>query len=477
MSLRRHAVLEYIAAHPSTPSDRLPSWRLCLTPSDPPLSTSHNPGSGMISVASLRTGRGLRIGRLLGSRAAGSVLDETLSSLQNFVILFAALRYLSVNDLGRFTLAYTGTLLVESALKSLVLEPLAIRFSAADESTLRHAGRSCVGAALVVGAAWAAGSGALALAVPASERSTVVTAGLIVPALMVQEAWRVYFFTAGRVWRAVVNDGMCLLGTLALVAVWIISGGETTPTILLGLWGVGTALGAIAGMVQSRIVPAPFQGVRWTREHWRLGSRLAGGTSIEQLSGRISLGLIGTIAGTVALGQFAAARTVLTPATTAVASTVNFAVPEAARLRARRDRRLGLFIVGLSIVLGGVVCALTALIYVTPDAVGHVIAGSNWDLAKVLLLPVALSGVALAARQGARVGLRIREDSPAIFRLSVATGLLVVAGTTAGAALGGANGAAWSFAGSHVLTTAMWWVTYQWLGRRVLVNSRQITTN
>ncbi|MBA2767692.1 MAG: hypothetical protein H0U35_00895 [Sporichthyaceae bacterium] len=200
---------------------------------------------------------------------------------------------------------------------------------------------------------------------------------------------------------------------------------------------------------------------QWTRAHWRLGAGLAGGGSIEQLSGRVALGLIGAIAGNAALGTFAAARTVLAPATTAVASTLSFAVPEAVRMRARGDRRVGRLIAGLSLALGGVVTLFAVAIGAAPDSVGELIAGRNWDTARVLLLPVAVAGAALAARQGPRVGLRVFERSGTVLRLSTVTGVIVVLATAIGATTGGAEGAAWAFAAAHVASTLAWWLGYR----------------
>ena len=42
-----------------------------------------------------------------------ALVDEATSSVQNYIVLFAALHYLSVADIGRFTLAYTTVTLVE----------------------------------------------------------------------------------------------------------------------------------------------------------------------------------------------------------------------------------------------------------------------------------------------------------------------------------------------------------------------------
>ena len=274
-------------------------------------------------------------------------MDEALSSLQNFVVLFAALRYLDVSALGQFTLAYTGALLLESVLRSFILEPLAIRFSAVDQNTLRLAARACLGASVVVcGLLVLVVAGLGTLLMDSSSRTLLLMTAAAVPALVVQEAWRVYFFTAAAPRRAVVNELACLASTFGL-AFWLLrSDVEPSAENLVAVWAVGTAVGAVLGVVQSGVVPSIKSSASWLSRHWRLGGSLAGGSSIEQFAGRISLTLIAGIAGDAALGKFSAARTLMTPATTAVSSTMNFAVPEAVRMRSRNDPRLRLFLSG-----------------------------------------------------------------------------------------------------------------------------------
>src|ERR1700710_3259212 len=92
---------------------------------------------------------GPRAGR--SRRAVAALVDEATSSIQNYVVLFAALHYLSVADIGRFTLAYTTVTLVEILLKSFVLTSLTVHFAAADPSAQRTAGADAAAASIYAG--------------------------------------------------------------------------------------------------------------------------------------------------------------------------------------------------------------------------------------------------------------------------------------------------------------------------------------
>ena len=95
-------------------------------------------------------GPGPRAGR--SRRAVAALVDEATSSVQNYIVLFAALHYLSVADIGRFTLAYTTVTLVEIVLKSYVLTSLTVHFAASDARDQRRAGADAAAAGLYAGA-------------------------------------------------------------------------------------------------------------------------------------------------------------------------------------------------------------------------------------------------------------------------------------------------------------------------------------
>lgn len=406
--------------------------------------------------------------RRMGGRAAAAVIDEGISSLQNFVVIFPALHFFSVSGIGRFTVAYTIALLAEAILKSLLLEPLTIRFSAARPAAQRTAGASAVGASLTTGLVLAGAAALLSLMLSGESSYLVLVTGLAVPALIVQETWRVYFFTTAQPWSAALNDTLCLFTTVALVVTLGGHAESVRPPILLVLWAAGTSVGAVAGSMQTRIVPAVGAAWGWLRTHSDLGFRLAGASAVTQAAGRTALILVSAIGGSAALGQFSASRTLVSPMTTLTTSGITFAVPEAARLHARRDPRVGRLTRALSgaLVLAFGLFGLVA--FALPPSIGHVIAGENWDTARSLLVPVIIAGAAGAAIQGPRVGLRVFEQPGVILHLSATTGATLICGTAVGTASAGAFGAAWGFAAAQVACGGLWWLVYTRLERQQL---------
>jgi len=400
------------------------------------------------------------------TRAVAAVVDEGLSSLQNFAIVFPALHFFSVSGLGEFTLAYTLAILIKVILKSLLLEPLTIRYSAARHVDQQAAGAHAAGASVVVGVLLAVIAALGSAFVSGQARWLVIAVGATVPALLVQEAWRVYFYAIARPWKAAANDLLCLITTVILVGWLATRDASVSPVMLLALWALGNGVGAIAGTLQAGLIPSVRQTWFWLRTHADLGGRLAGATGVTQASGQLALTLVAVIGGSVALGRLSAARTLVMPMTTVTTSAVTFALPEAARLRATNDGRLRWLVRGLSASLVAAFSAFGAVAFLIPTWMGELIAGSNWQTARSLLLPVVLAGALAAMRQGPRVGLRVFEQQRTILALAAVSGVATVGATAAGTVIAGATGAAWGFVMAEGISAIAWWTVYQRCERR-----------
>ncbi|HVX18471.1 MAG TPA: hypothetical protein VHA73_10615 [Acidimicrobiales bacterium] len=422
--------------------------------------TGPPPELGLSRQQPSRRARGVRMLRGAGVRAAGAIVDQALSSLQNFVVLFAALHYLSVGGIGEFTLAYTISLLALSTVRSLVLEPITIRFSAAGDRDRRSATASASGASLLLGLL----TTALALLafplLPRHAALIVLAAAAIMPLLLVQDAWRFHLFASGRAWAAAANDGICLIAT-GLVTLAVVHHGHPTVPVLMIVWGVGTGAGLIAGIVQIGVLPGARSAWRWLTSHKDLGLRLAGETLAQQAAGRLSLIMLSGIVSVGALGELSASRTLMTPLTTLIAATIAFAVPEAVRLRARSGRQLDLYVTGLSIALVATVVVFTAGLYFLPARLGHLLAGKNWGISKKLLIPTALWAAGMGANQGPRVGLRAVQQPKLILRVASFLGVCLLVGTTIGAVTAGAEGAAWGFGLVSAFGQVPWQIAYR----------------
>lgn len=388
-------------------------------------------------------------------RALGSVVSQGLASVQSFVLLFIALRWLSLEGLGLFTVIYTSATLVLTVTRSLVLEPLLIRYSGCSELT--GAIPRAIGASALLGLGCCMAVVACALILRPLDAEVILAGAVALPTILVQDAYRFAMFADGRPWRAAVNDGVTFLLTGALVVVVALAESPSTWWVFVG-WGFACGAASLVGAGQLQVVPRIRGGCRWLRENVRIGWQLAGSTAAQQASGRVSLYLVGAIAGMASLGVVAAARTLFSPLNTLLAASIAFAVPEGKKFD---GRALDRFVVLLSFVLGVLVVALLVALHLLPDDVGTFIVGSNWDAAKSLLLPTALWIGGTAISQGARVGLRVLDRAQTVLTVSLIIGPLTIVGAAVGAILGGAMGAAWGFGSVSIIVQLLWWTAYK----------------
>jgi O-antigen/teichoic acid export membrane protein len=403
--------------------------------------------------------------RRTADRAMAFVVDEGLSSLQNFAVVFAALRYLSISTLGVFTIVYNAGLLVETMLRSLMLAPLTIRYSHLAAHDQRQAGARAAGSSVLAGAGCALLAVVVSLAFHGGHRTMIMALGFATLALIAQEVWRVFFFPPRNPPRDVTNNAVCLSCTVGLLVLVVAKGGRPSAAILLIVWGTGTGCGAILGAAQTGIMPKVRSTRSWLSEHWSLGSRLAGAQSVERLATQSAFALTAVVAGSVALGQISAARTLISPFTTLIVAVGTFATPEAARLYRRGSPSFRVFTPAVSLILTAGVAAFGVAIFVLPDSVGKGLAGTNWVEAKAQLLPILVWTGSNALRSGALNGLQVMERSREVLRFSLVTGLSMVCAVPVGAAVDGARGAAWGFALVSAATAVVYWAVFIRLGR------------
>lgn len=391
-------------------------------------------------------------------RLLASLCDQSLSSLTGFVVLFTALRELRIEDLGIFTLLYTSAFAVITLVRPLSLEPFSVRFAAGPLATRDSEAAKALGCSLAIGALLVPVAVVAGFLAPALKVPLLATALALIP-LLVQDGWRFYLLASGRAWSATLNDGVCLVATLSgvLAARAIV---DFTPTVLIGLWGLGTLAGASIGILQAQFLPKPRAAIDWLRSVKGLGLRFAAEVTIDRLGAQVALLLIGVIAGARALGQIAAARTIMSPMITVVSSIALFAVPEAARIKAQQDNSVLLrFLALASIGLGLSIALFTAGVLVLPESLGKSIIGTNWGSARSLLVPVSAWTVAAALRYSPKVGLQAQECSVELLRIVTLTAPTTILLTALGGYIAGAAGASWGFAFSNLVSVTLLWGT------------------
>ncbi|NEB73811.1 hypothetical protein G3I40_00910, partial [Streptomyces sp. SID14478] len=214
--------------------------------------------------------------------------------------------------------------------------------------------------------------------------------GVMLPGLLLQDAWRYSFFAAGAGRKAFVND---LVWGVALVPAMVVAAHVGSVGAFVLAWGGSAAVAAVYGCFQSGIRPRLTGARDWLRAHHDLGYRyLAENVGVSGASQLRAYGL-GAIVGVSAVGVVRGAELLLGPFMALLMGLSLVTVAEAARVLRQAPHRLGPF----CFLLGGgqAVAALLwgGALLLMPDRLGELVLGDVWHAASALIVPVTL-GVA-----------------------------------------------------------------------------------
>ncbi|MER8002694.1 hypothetical protein [Streptomyces sp. NPDC095613] len=393
--------------------------------------------------------------RALAGRLSWGLADQAASSLSNFVVGIYVARSLGLAAFGVFSLAWVTYGVVLSVARGLATDPLVVRFSGVPDASWRGAVARSSGTALGVGAAVGAACLAVGLALGGSVGPAFACLGVLLPGLLLQDAWRYAFFAAGTGRKAFVND---LVWGVALVPAMVVAARVGSVAAYLLAWGGSAAVAAVYGCVQSGIRPRPA-GVRgWLRDHRDLGYRyLVENVGVSGASQLRAYGL-GAIVGVGAVGVVRGAELLLGPFLALLMGLSLVTVAEAARVLRRTPHRLGRF----CLLLGGgqAVAALLwgAALLLMPDRLGALVLGDVWGSASALIVPVTLGVAGAGLGTGAAAGLRALAAARRSLRSQLFASACYVIGGLGGAAVAGTAGSAWGVAAATVTASAVWWL-------------------
>ena len=186
-------------------------------------------------------------------------------------------------------------------------QPLLIRYSGVASSVWRRGAAAATGTAAVIGFASAIGALVIAMAGDGALRPAFLALALVLPGLIVQDAWRFAFFADNRGRDAFLND---LVWAIVQISAYIfaIALGQGTVFWAVIAWGGAATLAALIGIAQARVVPRPTATRRWTTEHRDLLPSYIGETAAYILSGQLVLYAVGLVAGLAVVGAIRASR-------------------------------------------------------------------------------------------------------------------------------------------------------------------------
>jgi O-antigen/teichoic acid export membrane protein len=393
--------------------------------------------------------------RAVAGRLSWGLADQAASSISNFAVGIYVARSLGVTAFGVFTLAWVTYGVVLNVSRGLATDPLVVRFSGVPETAWRAAVTRSTGTALGVGTAIGAVSLVAGLCLGGRVGPAFACLGVLLPGLLLQDAWRFSFFAAGLGRKAFVND---LVWCVALVPAMVLAAHAGTVASFVLAWGASAAVAAVYGCFQSGIRPGVRGARAWLREHRDLGYRyLVENTCLSGASQLRAYGL-GAIIGVGAVGAVRGAELLLGPFLAVLMGLSLVTVPEAARVLRQAPRRLGSF----CLLLGGGQ-AVGALLWggallLMPDRLGRFVLGGVWHSASPLIVPVTLGVAGAGLGTGASAGLRALGAARRSLRSQLFASTCYVGGGLGGAALAGTVGSAWGVAVATLGGSAVWWL-------------------
>jgi O-antigen/teichoic acid export membrane protein len=268
---------------------------------------------------------------------------------------------------------------------------------------------------------------------------------ILLPGLLLQDAWRFSFVATGRPTRAVVNDATWLMSQLiAFSAVALL----TVPTapVLLGAWCLAGGVAGLLGIAQSGVVPSLSRAVAFAREHRDLNWHLAGEQLVSQ--GANQLGIL-ILAGLLPLGSIGALRSgqlILSPLNVMQQAAPLVGLPEARRGTERSSGALVRTVTVLAVVLAAAPVLLALGIGMVPASVGTWALGDGWEAGLSVLAALTVRNVAGGVALACFVGLHALERTTQTMAIgAVRGGASLVLAVTA-AAVAGLHAAVWAMA-------------------------------
>ncbi|WP_329124862.1 hypothetical protein [Streptomyces sp. NBC_01465] len=393
--------------------------------------------------------------RALVGRLSWGLADQAASSMSNFAVGVYVARSLGVTAFGVFSLAWVTYGVVLNISRGLATDPLVVRFSGVPEANWRKAVARSTGTALGVGTTIGVVCLAAGLALGGRMGPAFACLGVMLPGLLLQDAWRFSFFAAGAGRKAFVND---VVWGVALVPAMVVADRMNSVAAFVLAWGASATVAAVYGYVQSGILPRVTQARAWLREQRDLGYRyLVENVSLSGASQLRAYGL-GAIVGVGAVGAVRGAELLTGPFLAVLMGLSLVTVPEAARVLRRAPHRLGRFCLCLGGGQAGAALLWGGALLLMPDRIGELVLGHVWPSASQLIVPITLSVAGAGLGTGAAAGLRALGAARRSLRSQLFSSACYVTGGLGGAVFAGTVGSAWGVATATLCGSAVWWL-------------------
>jgi O-antigen/teichoic acid export membrane protein len=390
------------------------------------------------------------------SRALWVVADQAVSSLANAGLTIVLARAVSPTDYGAFALAFTIYSLALSVAQSVAGEVVTIRYSGKSRSVHLRASSAAAGGALLVGATCALVTVVVALTSAEPLRAVLLTVGVLLPALVLQDCWRTVFVSRGTPVQAFLNDVTWIALQATGIGVLLVLGVRTVLPFV-AVWGGAAIVAALVGILQNRAAPTLRTARQWFTGHREVSVPSLAHSLATMGTTQVAFVLVAVLGSVADVGSLRAAQTLLGPLNIIGFAASSFAVPEIVRRGlgpsglVRAAAALGLLLVVVDALWGAVLLLL-------PDRVGVFLLGETWASARSVLPALIVFTCCIGAAVGSGAVMRALNRSNLLVRASVLLGPLIIGLSALGVVTHGATGAAIGFAVAAALVIPVSWL-------------------
>lgn len=395
------------------------------------------------------------------SRLGWGIADQAVSSLTNFAVSIYIVKSLGPVQFGAFSLAYVTYGFALNASRGLSTDPLIVRYSGVSHSRWRQGAAGATGTALAVGLASGICSLAAAVVLGGTVRAAFTALGLTMPGLMLQDAWRFSFFAARRGRHAFINDSIWAV-TLVPALIMLKLAGYADVFWFTLAWGATACIAAVAGMLQSGVMPRLALVSDWLKRQRDLGVNYL----LEGTSGSIVMQVrgygTGLILGLAAVGYVQASVTLMGPMTILFLGMGLVTIPEGARVLRRSAWKLPKFcvLVSAGLAVSGLAWGI-ALLFLVPRGLGAWMLHGNWRQAYPLVLPQIIYVVGGGLAGGAATGLHSLGAARRSLRVVLLGTFITSVSTLVGAVVAGAPGTIYGMALGEWISALMTWEQFR----------------
>jgi O-antigen/teichoic acid export membrane protein len=403
----------------------------------------------------------------IARRASWNLVDQIISSGTNAGLSILIARSVDRTAFGSFAVAFTVFGIMVGVCRAVSTSPLGVRFTDTSKQKFRGASAAAVGSALAIGLAAGLLCVGVGTAIGGGTGTAMIALGVVMPALLVQDAWRFVFFAAGRPAAAALNDAVWAVVQIAAVALLLLTDGATVASLVLA-WGGAAAAAALLGVRQARLWPRPRESTRWLRDHRSLTGYLLAEFGVQQGAQQGALLIISAVASLEAIGALRGAQVLLGPVTILQVAAFSFAVPELSRRRAELTERgwtRSAFAVSAVVTVLGFIWG--GLFLLAPDSVGRALLGETWAGTSAVLWPMILGQLGGNLAHGTSAAFIAMDRAKVSMTLEAVFGALTLIGAVGGVLINGAVGAAWGFAAPFWILLPVWWLVMRREVRRI----------